>query len=227
MSEPAPDRGPARRPRTRKGLVVAAVLVLAGLVAYAGLVSRGSGDGSAPAPATPTPTPLGSMDLSGLPITRGPLCAGISGADVRDALGGRVTGTAHYDSGQRVTMAPGLRDVSHEYDCTYRGAGTEARVWVFAEPVDPTAARGLAAAARTARGCRVVAGGPTFGTPGVTTVCRPPRGTQRAVALHGLFGDAWVSCQLTTRAADVPAATAVRRTEQWCVDVATSVGARP
>ena len=82
MSEHSSDRGPARRSRTRKGLVVAAVLVLAGLVTYAGLVSRDSGDGSAPAPATPTPTPLSSMDLSGLPIERGPLCDGVAGAEV-------------------------------------------------------------------------------------------------------------------------------------------------
>ena len=225
MSDPAPDRGPARRSRTRRVLVVAVVLVLAGLVAYAGLVNRPSGDESGSTPTTPTPTPLGSMDLSALPITRGPLCAGIAAADVRHALGGAVTGTAHYDSGQRVTLAPGLRDVSHEYDCTYRGAGAEARVWVFAQPVDPTAARGLAAAARAERNCRVVADGPTFGTPGVTTTCRAS-GSRRTVTLRGLFGDAWVSCQLTTPAAVVPATTAVRRTEQWCVDVATSVGAR-
>ena len=127
-----------------------------------------------------------------------------------------------------MTLAPGLRDVSHEYDCTYRGAGAEARVWVFAEPVDPTAARGLAAAARTAKGCRVVAGGPTFGTPGVTTVVPGPAGDAArghpARAVRGRLG---------LLPADRPGPPtcrrprAVRRTEQWCVDVATSVGARP
>jgi hypothetical protein len=74
-----------------------------------------------------------------------------------------------------------------------------------------------------------VRGGPRFGTPGVSTRCRvaTPRGT--AVTLRGLFGDAWLSCELTTpdaTAAGDPVRETVRRAQRWCVAVATSVGAR-
>jgi hypothetical protein len=50
------------------------------------------------------------------------------------------------------------------------------------------------------------------------------------VRLSGLFGDAWLSCELTTptaAAAGDPVRESVRRAQRWCVDVATSVGARP
>ena len=225
---PSP-RARARRRRTlrRWGLAVAALLVT-GAAVWVGLSGRDAAPTADPSPtATPTPTPLSSMDLSGLPIERGPFCDRLDDADVEEALGGPVSGTRHYDSGDRVALATGLRDVSHEFDCTYDAAlGSQARVWVFAEPVTTTVARTLVREARAEKGCSVVADAPTYGTPAVATLCRTTDPVTRAVTLRGLFGDAWLTCRLSTPG-PAGATRTVQRAEQWCVRVATTLGARP
>lgn len=208
---------------------MAAALLLTGVAVYVGLQSSSpeqAAQGPTASP-TPSPTPLASLDLSGLPIARAPACDAIDEGDVEDALGGPVSGTDHYDSGQRVVLAPGLRDVSHEFGCIFRAAtGAQARVWVFAEPVSGRVAKTLVRDARSEKGCRPVSSGPTFGTPSATLLCALRKPRSRQVTLRGLFGDAWLSCQLTSPAAGSVAAT-VRRSEQWCVRVATTLGARP
>jgi hypothetical protein len=170
---------------------------------------------------------MASLDLSGLPIDRADFCSRLDQGDVEDALGGAVTDTTHYGSGDRVAMAPGVVDVSHEYDCTYDAAdGTQARAWVFAEPVTTSVGRGIVREARAEQGCRPLERAPTFGTPSVGTLCRVARPEARAVTLRGLFGDAWLSCRLSTPGPDDALGT-VQRAEQWCVRVATTLGARP
>jgi hypothetical protein len=211
---------------------VALALLVTGGVVYVG-VRGGRPDGSSgaarPTPsAFPTaPTPMASLDLSGLPIERADFCGRLDQGDVEDALGGPVSDTAHYGSGARVALAPGVVDVSHEYDCTYDAAdGTQARVWVFAEPVTATVGRGIVREARAEQGCRPLEKAPTFGTPSLGTLCRVAEPEARAVTLRGLFGDAWLSCRLSTPGADDALGT-VQRAEQWCVRVATTLGARP
>ena len=48
-----------------------------------------------------------------------------------------------------------------------------------------------------------------------------------SVTLRGLFGDAWLTCRLSTPGTVGGATQTVRRAEQWCVRVATTLGARP
>jgi hypothetical protein len=170
---------------------------------------------------------MASLDLSQLPIERSDFCNRLDEGDVEDALGGPATDTAHYGSGDRVTLAPGVVDVSHEYNCTYdAGDGTQARVWVFAEPVTASVGNGIVRDARAESGCRPLRKAPTFGTPAIGTICRTTKPEARAVTLRGLFGDAWLSCRLSTPgSADVLGT--VQRAEQWCVRVATTLGARP
>ncbi|NUS53034.1 MAG: hypothetical protein HOQ22_18595 [Nocardioidaceae bacterium] len=75
--------------------------------------------------------------------------------------------------------------------------------------------------------CRELGGAPpTFGSPAAATRCDLRRPERTAVTLSGLFGDAWFSCQVTAPAPTSPVET-TRRTEQWCVRVATTLGARP
>jgi len=213
--------------------VAALALLVTGGVVYVG-VRDGSPDGSLGAAAGRTPsaspastTPMASLDLSGLPIERADFCGRLDQGDVEDALGGPVTDTAHYGSGDRVALAPGVVDVSHEYDCTYAAAdGTQARAWVFAEPVTTSVGRGIVREAKAEQGCRPLEKAPTFGTPSVGTLCRVAQPTARAVTLRGLFGDAWLSCRLSTPGATDALGT-VQRAEQWCVRVATTLGARP
>lgn len=207
-------------------VVVVAVVALVVGVTHRGAVPHQTSTPRQTAP-RPSPTPLRSLDLSGLPIDRGPFCDRLGADDVRTALGEPVQDASEYDSGQRATLAPGLRDVAHEYDCTYRAAsGAQARVWVFAQPVTRPVAASLARAARRTSACRVLADAPAYGRPSASTLCRTrqPNGTE--VTLRGLFGDAWLTCRLS-QPGTPPQATTARRGERWCVRVATRLGARP
>ena len=174
----------------------------------------------------PSPTPLSEVDVSDRRIPRSTFCASLKQDDIVAALGGPVTRTAHYESGDRVTLAPGLTDVAHEYNCGYSAAtGATARAWVFAAPVNMTTAQRLLREAPGQNGCIVVADGPRFGTPSAASVCRTGKEPATVVTLRGLFGSSWLTCELTVpRAADE--AGPVRRAERWCVQVATSMGSR-
>jgi hypothetical protein len=47
------------------------------------------------------------------------------------------------------------------------------------------------------------------------------------VTRRGLFGDAWLSCQLSAPGPGTTDAVTVRRAQEWCVRLATTLGARP
>lgn len=202
-------------------MVIAVLVVAAAVTAWWLTRSPATGPDASP---SASPRALESLDLSDVPVARQPFCDALHTDDVRAALGGPVRGTAHYVPGQQASLAPGLRDVAHEYDCTFRGAGAEVRAWVFAAPVRRPLAASMTRDARDRPGCRLVARAPTFGRPGVTTDCPAAGGAGRTVASRGLFGDAWLTCQLTSRDAEPDV---VRRAERWCVSVATTAGARP
>jgi hypothetical protein len=219
----------ARSRRTvRRSLLAVLVLAVTVGVVYAGIRDR---SGRAPGASMPSagesaaPAPSSRVDLSALPIARGDFCELLHPGDVADALGASVSDTRHYRVGDRVLLAPGLTDVSHEYGCTFAAAnGAEARVWVFAEPVTRGEARTIVRDARREKGCSERPDAPTFGTPSVGTFCRTSRPASRSVTLRGLFGDAWLSCRLSTPGVDTGT---VQRADQWCVRVATTLGARP
>ena len=232
MSGRTNARRRARRWRLlRRCVLVAVVLLVTVGAVYAGLrASPDTASTTTPrrtASAHATPTALASLDLSGLPIERAAFCDRLDQADVEDALGGPVAATAHYGNGDRAVLAPGVTDVAHEYNCTFRGAsGAEARAWVFAEPVTVSVGRSIVRAAASEAGCRPLRRDPTFGTPSVGTLCAQQKPVARAVTLRGLFGDAWLSCRLS-RPGDTDTLGTVQAAEQWCVRVATTLGARP
>lgn len=238
---------PRRRARTRRSprrlLLLALVLAVTVGVVYLGLRDRTTGGAdtsrlsptsSAGRPSTsarrstgPSASASSRVDLRALSIERGPFCDRLDQRSVQDALGGPVSDTSHYDSGDRVTLAPGVTDVSHEYDCTFTAAdGTEARVWVFVGPVTTGTGRKIVRDAGRERGCAVRPDPPTFGIPSSGTVCRTTKPAARSATLRGLFGDAWLSCRLSTPGATDGSGTA-QRADQWCVRVATTLAARP
>jgi hypothetical protein len=211
--------------------LVVVALVLTGVAVYVGTSDRDTretGGTLASNPSTSPPTtPLSQLDLSDLPIDRQPFCERLDQGDVEAALGGPVSSTYHYGNGDRKRIAPGVTDVSHEYNCTFTAAdGTEARVWVFAEPVTRRVAASIARDSDREGGCTKVASAPTYGTPTSTTLCRQRAPDRTAVTLRGLFGDAWMSCELAVPGR-APAGETQRRGEQWCLRVATTLGARP
>ena len=177
-------------------------------------------------PPKPSPSRFEHLDLSKLPVARQPFCGLLQRSAVETALQAPVAHTDSYGSGDRARIAPGFKDIADEFSCSFDAAtGTEARAWLFASPVQTAEARRLARQARREPGCRRT-GAPTFGTPSVATTCTTRHPSATRVTLRGLFGDAWLSCQLQApTTADLTGTE--RRADQWCVSVATTLGARP
>ena len=207
-------------------MVALAVLVTAGIVAYV-LGSDGSSTPAAATTPSASPSPQHTVGLSHLPIPRARFCDWIGDSAVRQALGGAISEQVNYNSGDRVEVVPGVTDVAHEYDCTFNGVkGGQARAWVFAPPVDRAGADRLVRLARAQHGCTPLSGGPRYGAPTVSTACDTRLGDVpvKQVTLSGLFTDAWFSCQVSVPRAST--AVARKTAEQWCVHVATTLGAR-
>ncbi|MEQ4548329.1 hypothetical protein [Nocardioides kribbensis] len=184
-----------------------------------------TGGDDAPAPSEPTPSAspappagLADLDTTTLAVTRGDLCPTVDPAAVEDALGGAPADAESYANGQRVELTGGVRDVAHEWSCTWSGAGREAaRAWVFAPPVPKDRARQLVRTLATADGCARPRQAEEYGAPSLGLVCEA--GPVTRVQYAGLFGDAWLSCSLTlprsTERADL-----LERGSRWCAAVA-------
>jgi hypothetical protein len=205
-------------------VLLASAAVTAVAVAV-GLAVTGPDEGSpqiaerAPAVVAEPPASLADMETRGLAALRAPFCAGITRESVEDALGGEATRAEAYENGETAALTPKVTDVAHEHGCLWSDGRTTARGWVFAPPVTPGRARGLADSAAAGRGCSRVPEAPTLGEPGVALVCE--RGGVREASYRGLLGDAWLVCSTTApRALD--AAEHLDRTSAWCAAVVTA-----
>ena len=80
-------------------------------------------------------------------------------------------------------------------------------------------ARTVLASQRRAKGCRGTLA-PAYGDPSITQTCQLPDGTRR-VRHAGLFGQTWLSCEVSAPSA---AAAGIRgRADAWCVQVANAL----
>ncbi|MGZ8743365.1 MAG: hypothetical protein ACXWXO_10630 [Nocardioides sp.] len=217
----------------RGPLLLALVAVAGAAVTGAALLFGPSADEPAHRRSEPSPSPSASqrpLDLSNLPMARSLACETLDDEELVAALGAEVVDRDDYTSGDTVEIAPGVTDIAHEDGCVFTAGGAEARVWVFAAPMGTPEARRLVTETRGVRGCTFPRDGTGFGTPGLTSVCpvRPRDGEPEAVAatLRGLFGDAWLSCQLSGPSSD-GRDSVWQRADRWCVHVATTLGARP
>ena len=179
-----------------------------------------------PSPAPPpsasaSPTPLDAFDSTRVTVARAGFCGLVPADAIEAALGANAVSEATYGNGQRAELAVGLRDVAHEYGCTWTAAdGTQARAWVFAPPVPADDARTLSRTLGDRAGC-TTPDAPAFGRPSVATLCRAGRGTTATYA--GLFVDAWLSCSLRETGPRRAQQGLLRRTGLWCVDLATAL----
>lgn len=213
MSQPR-QAPPAARPA---GLLLAAGV----LVLTAGCTSGADRD--------PSPvdygTPLAEVDTGALTAARTDFCALVPDAAVERALGGPAVQESSYRSGDRVKVTSDVKDVAHEFSCTWQSADkVAARGWVFAPPVSPARARSLVAGVRRARGCRVLDDAPALGHPTIATSCETQGRT--TITVRGLLGDAWLSCSLawpdeTSRS--IPADDRWDRAGRWCAAVVLTV----
>lgn len=202
-------------------LLLVAALALTGLVVAAVVLARPPAD-EPPAPEKDddayATTPLDGFDTLLLTVPRADFCAGVDPREVTAALGAEPESESGYENGDEVTLADGVTDVAHEYGCTWSLTdGTEARAWLFAPPVDRGRARHLAREAGQADGCSPL-GGPSYGAPSVALLCTD--GPLTSVSYRGLFGDAWLTCELVAPTPPAGTEAFVDRTGAWCVGVA-------
>lgn len=153
-------------------------------------------------------TPLASYDTSEAVVKRAAFCEQVGVDTLQEAVGEVVEPTAWQD-GDRVAVAGG-RDRVQEYGCAWESDRTSARAWVAAPPVTPELA-GELVAEEPPQGCRPLPRADRYGKPSRALTC-----TDGTVRYAGLFGDAWLTCELTTPEPDPGLA------GRWCVAVATA-----
>jgi hypothetical protein len=141
--------------------------------------------------------------------------------DAVEAAIGTVASTRHYGNGERARLTGGVRDVAHEYNCTFVGSsGDVARAWVFVPRVTRAQARALVGGVRRQAGCRLI-DGQSFGSPGTGSIC--VRGSRTEAAYRGLFVDAWLSCSVTDGGREkISEKSLLKKTGDWCVQAATA-----
>lgn len=186
-------------------------VALVATVLAVGLLGCTSDEKEPPATPEATSTPLSDFATDDVSVARGEFCARVAPEAVTEALGGAAEDSDSWANGDRTKLADGVRDVAHEYGCSWTAAdGTVASAWLFAPPVTTAQAGALGRLARRAEGCRPVPDAPAYGAPSVAVRCGDE------VAFRGLFGDAWLSCSLQAPAPPL----GLDRTGRWCVAVA-------
>ena len=156
-------------------------------------------------------------------VPRAAFCDAVDPRQVAAALGDEPLEAQSYDNGEEVTLADGVTDVAHEFGCTWaRADQSEARAWVFAPPVSADRARELVEAAGRSKDCQASAT-PAYGSPSVGLLCTGEAGGR--ASYQGLFGDAWLTCQVASQDPEVSGAELLRRTGAWCVGVAMAASA--
>ncbi len=194
----------------------------------------GCADDPAPpaAPSSPETVPLTDVDLAGLAAVRAPFCESLDVARVGDVLGGPARHTDSYAPGDRVRLTSEVVDVADEHGCTFTRGAVTARAWLLAQPVTRGQAREYATARRRQPECSA-AGVLEFGSPGVVQTCRPPSTSEKpgggeagsgslVVTMSGLFGDGWLTCQVTDRS-PAEGDALLEGAQRWCAEVARTV----
>jgi len=198
-------------------LVVLALVATLGAVAAGVLTRDDEEEPAAPAAQKPfTTAPLADYDAAAAVVTRGPFCATVDERQV-DAVLGQVPDVLEWRNGDEVDLTGAGADVVHEFGCAWsvQDVGA-ARAWVFAPPVDAARAQRLVTSAGKGPGC-VVGSGPAFGSPTLALTCTKD-GTTRA-SYRGLFGDAWLVCEVERPADAGVDVDVVDLAGRWCVGV--------
>jgi hypothetical protein len=172
-------------------------------------------------------TPLEELETTTLTVPRATFCPAVDPRQVEAALGEKPVDAQSYESGEEVTLADGVTDVAHEFGCTWVAADqSEARAWVFAPPVDAERARRLVSEVGREKDCQAYPD-PAYGSPSVGMLCPGGEGGSRA-SYQGLFGDAWLTCELSTKDPEVSGDDLLERTGGWCAGVALAAsGTQP
>jgi hypothetical protein len=167
------------------------------------------------APLTADPTPLAAYDTTAVAVSRAPFCDRVSPTGIEHALGGIAKKHDQWEDGDQVPVG----DRGHEYGCAWSRRGATAQAWVFAPPLTRAQARQDVGSA-VGGSCQRLPEQPSFGKPGVAVSCG-----HGVVRFAGLFGDAWLTCELDLSAAgqlapvDLAPVELAQRAGEWCVTV--------
>jgi hypothetical protein len=166
---------------------------------------------------------LSTADTTTMHVRRGAFCDRVPTEDATEALGGAASEKKAYGDGDQTAISGQVDDVAQEYGCIWtgpEGSATSARAWVFAPPVTLDWATQMTKS--VPKGCQA-APSPAYGKPSVALTCTGAE-KQTKVVFRGLFGDAWLSCELTGKAGE-PAETVQQRASRWCLVTATAAAA--
>lgn len=189
-----------------------AALLIAPVLLTGGCLTRPA----EPAKPTATVTPISQLDTSMMVIPRQAFCKEVPKKAIKAAIKGAVDNSREWTNGQQGVTG----DVGQEFGCEWRSAdGLSARAWVYARQVTPEFARQVIAKTSDKVMCRVLPP-PHFGSPSQLQVCRLGGGQMR-VRHAGLFGDAFLSCEVAEPTAAIAQLRA--RADAWCVDVAKAL----
>ena len=195
-------------------------VVATGVTVTTGVVLHSPADEE---PATrPLPTRLDSIDTATAVVRRGSFCDAVPPADARAAVDDPSPELSTWSNGDQLGSG---QDVSHEFGCSWTaGSGAVASGWVFAPPVTVERAQELVASAKSQPGCTAVPGAAAYGSPSIALTCTKDGTTTQSY--RGLFGDAWLVCELSgPRGADTAAnADTADTADRWCASVLTAAG---
>jgi hypothetical protein len=186
---------------------LAALATLGAVAVGAALV--GPEDTAPPAPYVASP--LSSIDTTALTVPRTAFCERVDPRAISAALDADPETSRTWTNGDRIRLDRGS-DVVAEFGCSWTAGAVTARAWVFASVVTVNRARGLA---KADRGCEALPGA-AFGDPSVVQRCQD---RDLFTSYRGLFGDAWLTCELSN--VDEAA-----RADGWCAEVARAASAR-
>ena len=192
--------------------------VLLAALALTPLLGGCSSDDPAKPPAT-RPTPIAELEVPALRLARADFCDRVPSSAVRRALGGDSEGDQQWGNGDPVPGESGTGDIGHEIGCAWTGTGgAAARAWIFARSVTATLATSMVRDAGRQAGCTATTA-TVFGSPSLLQTCTSPGGLGRE-RRAGLFGDSWLTCEVSGPAQQLRA-----RTDAWCAQVVASLDA--
>lgn len=186
------------------------------------LLLTGCGSQTTPK-AAPMPTPLAELPVARMELPRIEFCSLVHPKSIAAALGQPTTklprGVAEtsYGNGDPLDLGPIGDQRVQELGCIWTLGGESVAAWIFARPVDEAFAQTILTAARSQRRCTLTEGG--FGSIGLGQQCPQADGRTR-VRHAGLFGQTWLTCQVT--GSDQVAA----RAELWCSTLVNELNTR-
>lgn len=196
--------GPRLRVSSRAATLLAVLLLASGCLT------------ASPKEPVATATPIAKLKTADMIIPRQAFCQEVPKTAITTAIKGTVDNAREWTNGEEGATG----DVAQEFGCEWKSeAGFTARAWVYARPITKKYAGRVIAETSAHQMCHPAAP-PQFGAPSQLQICQLGGGVLR-VRHAGLFGDAFLTCEVSEPTADV--ARLRGRADRWCVSVAQAL----